>query len=177
MKPDFTEKSSSHSSPMPAKMPGRTRAIVVGIDFHEAFFEDRLSEAVELVISAGATVAQTISSKRVKPDAGTFAGSGKIEEIAACVAEHDANLVVFNHQLSPIQIRNIEKLVGVRVIDRTDLILDIFAQRARSAEGKVQVELAQMQHLMTRLIRGWTHLERQGGGIGKQLLLAKSLAD
>ncbi len=163
MKPDFTEKSSSH---LPAKVPGRTQAIVVGIDFHEALFEDRLSEAVELVTSAGATVAHTISGKRAKPDAGTFAGSGKIEEIAACVAEHDANLVVFNHQLSPIQIRNIEKLVGVRVIDRTDLILDIFAQRARSAEGKVQVELAQMQHLMTRLIRGWTHLERQGGGIG-----------
>ena len=162
MKPDFTEKSSSH---LPAKVPGRTQAIVVGIDFHDALFEDRLSEAVELVTSAGATVSQTISGKRVKPDAGTFAGSGKIEEIAACVAEHDANLVVFNHQLSPIQIRNIEKLVGVRVIDRTDLILDIFAQRARSAEGKVQVELAQMQHLMTRLIRGWTHLERQGGGI------------
>ncbi len=163
MKPDFTEKSSSH---LPAKVPGRTQAIVVGMDFHEALFEDRLSEAVELVTSAGATVAHTISGKRAKPDAGTFAGSGKIEEIAACVAEHDANLVVFNHQLSPIQIRNIEKLVGVRVIDRTDLILDIFAQRARSAEGKVQVELAQMQHLMTRLIRGWTHLERQGGGIG-----------
>ena len=163
MKPDFTEK---FSSQLPAKVPGRTQAIVVGIDFHDALFEDRLSEAVELVTSAGATVSQTISGKRIKPDAGTFAGSGKIEEIAACVAEHDANLVVFNHQLSPIQIRNIEKLVGVRVIDRTDLILDIFAQRARSAEGKVQVELAQMQHLMTRLIRGWTHLERQGGGIG-----------
>ena len=162
MKPDFTEKSSAH---LP-KVPGRTQAIVVGIDFHDALFEERLSEAVELVTSAGATVAQTISGKRAKPDAGTFAGSGKIEEIAACVAEHDANLVVFNHQLSPIQIRNIEKLVGVQVIDRTDLILDIFAQRARSAEGKVQVELAQMQHLMTRLIRGWTHLERQGGGIG-----------
>ena len=146
--------------------PGRTQAIVVGIDFHDALFEDRLSEAVELVKSAGAVVAATISGKRAKPDAGTFAGSGKVEEIAACVAEHDANLVVFNHQLSPIQIRNIEKIVGVRVIDRTDLILDIFAQRARSAEGKLQVELAQMQHLMTRLIRGWTHLERQGGGIG-----------
>ena len=121
---------------------------------------------MELVKSAGAVVAATISGKRAKPDAGTFAGSGKVEEIAACVAEHDANLVVFNHQLSPIQIRNIEKIVGVRVIDRTDLILDIFAQRARSAEGKLQVELAQMQHLMTRLIRGWTHLERQRGGIG-----------
>ncbi len=160
MNPDPTEKSTSSRSP------GCTQAIVVGIDFHDALFEDRLAEAVELVTSAGAVVAETVSGKRVKPDAAIFAGSGKIEEIAACVAQHDANLVVFNHQLSPIQIRNIEKIVGVRVIDRTDLILDIFAQRARSAEGKLQVELAQMQHLMTRLVRGWTHLERQRGGIG-----------
>ncbi len=151
---------------MPPKSPGRTQAVVVGVDFHDALFDERMAEAVELVTSAGATVAQTVIGKRAKPDAGTFAGSGKIDEIAACVAEHGANLVVFNHQLSPIQIRNIGKIVGVRVIDRTDLILDIFAQRARSAEGKLQVELAQMQHLMTRLIRGWTHLERQRGGIG-----------
>ena len=167
MNPDFPEKPALPQSSQTLLMaPGRTQAIVVGIDFHDALFEDRLSEAVELVKSAGAVVAATISGKRAKPDAGTFAGSGKVEEIAACVVEHDANLVVFNHQLSPIQIRNIEKVVGVRVIDRTDLILDIFAQRARSAEGKLQVELAQMQHLMTRLIRGWTHLERQRGGIG-----------
>ena len=151
---------------MPPKLPGRTHAIVVGMDFSDPLFDDRMAEAAELVSSAGAIVAKTVSGRRVKPDAGTFAGCGKIEEIAACVAEYDANLVVFNHQLSPIQIRNIEKIVGVRVIDRTDLILDIFAQRARSAEGKLQVELAQMQHLMTRLIRGWTHLERQRGGIG-----------
>ena len=163
MKPDSTEKSQYQSA---KNIPARTQAIVVGIDFHDTLFDDRLSEAVELVTSAGASVAATVSAKRAKPDAATFAGSGKIEELAACVAEHDANLVVFNHQLSPIQIRNIEKLVNVRVIDRTDLILDIFAQRARSAEGKLQVELAQMQHLMTRLIRGWTHLERQRGGIG-----------
>ena len=151
---------------MSPETPGRTQSIVVGIDFHDALFEDRLLEAVELVNSAGAAVAQSVIGKRAKPDAATFAGSGKIEEIAAAVTEHNANLVVFNHQLSPIQIRNIEKVVGVRVMDRTDLILDIFAQRARSAEGKLQVELAQMQHLMTRLIRGWTHLERQRGGIG-----------
>ena len=151
---------------MPPKSPGRTQAIVVGVDFHDALFDERMAEAVELVTSAGAKVAQSVIGKRAKPDPGTFAGSGKIEEIAACVLEHDANLVVFNHQLSPIQIRNVEEIVGVHVIDRTDLILDIFAQRARSAEGKLQVELAQMQHLMTRLIRGWTHLERQRGGIG-----------
>ena len=163
MKLDSTEKSPSQSA---KKIPGRSQAIVVGIDFHDSLFDERLAEAVELVTSAGATVAATVSARRAKPDAATYAGSGKIDELAACVAEHDANLVVFNHQLSPIQIRNIEKVVGVRVIDRTDLILDIFAQRARSAEGKLQVELAQMQHLMTRLIRGWTHLERQRGGIG-----------
>ena len=151
---------------MPPKSPGRTQAIVVGVDFHDALFDERMAEAIELVTSAGAKVATTVVGKRAKPDPGTFAGSGKIEEIAASVLEHDANLVVFNHQLSPIQIRNVEEIVGVHVIDRTDLILDIFAQRARSAEGKLQVELAQMQHLMTRLIRGWTHLERQRGGIG-----------
>jgi GTP-binding protein HflX len=141
-------------------------AVVVGIDFNEPLFEAQLVEARELVASAGADVATTVVGRRHKPDPSTFAGSGKIDEIAAAVAGADASLVVFNHQLSPIQIRNIEKLVSVRVIDRTDLILDIFAQRARSAEGKLQVELAQMQHLLTRLVRGWTHLERQRGGIG-----------
>jgi len=141
-------------------------AVLVGIDFSEPLFEAQLEEAVELISSAGANVASTITGKRHKPDSATFVGSGKVEEIAAAVEHADASLVVFNHQLSPIQIRNVEKSVGVRVIDRTDLILDIFAQRARSAEGKLQVELAQMQHLLTRLVRGWTHLERQRGGIG-----------
>ena len=141
-------------------------AVLVGIDFNEPLFEAQLEEAVELISSAGANVASTIRGKRHKPDSATFVGSGKVEEIAAAVEHADASLVVFNHQLSPIQIRNVEKSVGVRVIDRTDLILDIFAQRARSAEGKLQVELAQMQHLLTRLVRGWTHLERQRGGIG-----------
>ena len=144
----------------------RSQAIVVGVDFNEPQFTETLAEAVELVISAGAGVAETITGRRTRPDAATFVGAGKVDEIAASVAAHDANLVVFNHQLSPIQIRNIEKIVGVRVIDRTDLIIDIFAQRARSAEGKLQVELAQMQHLLTRLVKGWTHLERQRGGIG-----------
>lgn len=139
---------------------------MVGIDFGDPYFEALLEEAGELVSSAGAGVAATIVGKRYKPEPATFAGSGKIDEIAAAVKEQDASLVVFNHQMSPIQIRNVEKVVGVRVIDRTDLILNIFAQRARSAEGKLQVELAQMQHLMTRLVRGWTHLERQRGGIG-----------
>ena len=149
-----------------SNQPTRSQAILVGLDFHDAFFDERLAEAVELVNTAGAGVAETIVGKRAKPDAASFAGSGKLEEIAAAVLAHDANLVVFNHALSPIQIRNVEKHVGVRVIDRTDLILDIFGQRARSAEGRLQVELAQMQHLLTRLVKGWTHLERQRGGIG-----------
>ncbi len=141
-------------------------AVLVGIDFSEPLFEAQLEEAVELIASAGAKVTSTITGRRHKPDSATFVGSGKVEEITAAVEDADASLVVFNHQLTPIQIRNVEKSVGVRVIDRTDLILDIFAQRARSAEGKLQVELAQMQHLLTRLVRGWTHLERQRGGIG-----------
>ncbi|MBL8510431.1 MAG: GTPase HflX [Betaproteobacteria bacterium] len=141
-------------------------AVLVNIDFGVPHTEGQLLEAAELISSAGMSVAATITAKRHKPDASTFAGSGKVEEIAAAVQAAGAGIVVFNHRLSPIQIRNVEKAVGVRVIDRTDLILDIFAQRARSAEGKLQVELAQMQHLMTRLVRGWTHLERQTGGIG-----------
>ena len=149
-----------------SNQPARSQTIVVGIDFSDLHFSESLAEAVELVVSAGAGVAMTITGKRPRPDAATFAGAGKIDEIAAAVVARDANLVVFNHQLSPIQIRNIEKIVGARVIDRTDLIIDIFAQRARSAEGKLQVELAQMQHLLTRLVKGWTHLERQRGGIG-----------
>jgi GTP-binding protein HflX len=155
MKPNFSESA-----------PAQTLAIVVAIDFGEGDLEPRLAEAAELVAAAGARVAGTLTARRNKPDASFFAGSGKVEEIAAAVVESGATLVVFDHQLSPIQIRNIEKAVGARVIDRTDLILDIFARRARSAEGKLQVELAQMQHLMTRLVKGWTHLERQRGGIG-----------
>jgi GTPase len=146
--------------------PGQATAILVGVDFNEPLFEAQLAEGVELVLSAGASVVGAITAKRHKPDSATFIGSGKVEELAAAVAENDASLVVFNHPLSPIQIRNLEREVKVRVIDRTDLILDIFAQRARSAEGKLQVELAQMQHLLTRLVKGWTHLERQRGGIG-----------
>ncbi len=141
-------------------------AIVVAIDFGDTDLAAQMDEAAELVSSGGALVAARLTGRRQTPDAATFAGSGKVEEIAEAVKAHDASLVVFDHRLSPIQIRNVEKIVGVRVIDRTDLILDIFAQRARSAEGKLQVELAQMQHLLTRLVKGWTHLERQRGGIG-----------
>jgi GTPase len=141
-------------------------AILVGIDFGAPYHRDYLAEAVELVSSAGAKVVQVISGKRAKPEAGTFAGQGKIQEIADAVTLHDAQLVVFNHQLSSAQLRNIERETKARVIDRTDLILEIFGQRARSAEGQLQVELAQTEHLLTRLVRAWSHLERQGGGTG-----------
>ena len=154
---------------MHATKPAQARevpAILVGLDFGTAYHRDYLAEAVELVSSAGAKVMQTITGKRAKPDAGTFAGQGKIQEIADAVALHEATLVVFNHQLSPAQLRNIERETKARVIDRTDLILEIFGQRARSAEGQLQVELAQTEHLLTRLVRAWTHLERQGGGTG-----------
>jgi GTP-binding protein HflX len=107
-----------------------------------------------------------VHGRRQSPDAATFAGKGKVQEVAAEVAAYEANLVIFNHALSPAQERNLERILQCRVIDRTSLILDIFAQRAQSSEGKLQVELAQLDHLATRLVRGWTHLERQKGGIG-----------
>lgn len=127
--------------------------------------EDPL-EFEELVLSAGAEPVQYIKGTRKRPDAGHFVGSGKLEEIRDAVKEHDAELVLFNHSLSPSQERNLEKALQCRVLDRTGLILDIFAQRARSYEGKLQVELAQLEHTVTRLKRGWTHLDRQKGGIG-----------
>ena len=108
----------------------------------------------------------TITGKRASPDAALFVGSGKADEIAHAILDHQLDLVIFNHALSPAQQRNLERRLEINVVDRTSLILDIFAQRAQSHEGKVQVELAQLQHLATRLVRGWTHLERQKGGIG-----------
>ncbi|HKQ31190.1 MAG TPA: GTPase HflX, partial [Burkholderiales bacterium] len=119
-----------------------------------------------LAESAGASIAGVISGRRDRPDAATYIGSGKAEEVRDAVQRDRAELVLVNHPLSPSQERNLEKIVGCRVLDRVGLILDIFAQRARSAEGKLQVELAQLEHLSTRLVRGWTHLERQKGGIG-----------
>ena len=144
----------------------RNPTVLVGLDFGKPYYLEDLEEARELISSAGARVAAVVGGKRAKPDAATYAGKGKVDEILGAVQEHGVQLVIFNHRLSPIQIRNLQQLLGVRVMDRTDLILDIFAQRARSHEGKLQVELAQLQHLMTRLVRGWTHLERQRGGIG-----------
>lgn len=125
-----------------------------------------LLELKELARSAGAEVVGVVTGKRQIPDARHFIGSGKLEELALTVAATGAELVLFNHMLSPSQERNLEKALNVRVVDRTGLILDIFAQRAQTFEGKLQVELAQLRHLSTRLVRGWTHLERQKGGIG-----------
>jgi GTPase len=142
------------------------RAALVGIDFGAGDFEASLEELALLSRSAGAQPVTTISARRASPDPAYFVGSGKADEIAQACAAERVDLVIFNHALSPAQQRNLERRLNVRVVDRTSLILDIFAQRAKSHEGKLQVELAQLQHLATRLIRGWTHLERQKGGIG-----------
>ncbi len=125
-----------------------------------------LEELRLLAQSAGADVCGAVVGSREKPDPATFVGKGKAEEIRDAVVRERADIVLVNHALTPSQERNLEKAVGCRVLDRTGLILDIFAQRARSREGQLQVELAQLAHLATRLVRGWTHLERQKGGIG-----------
>jgi len=127
---------------------------------------DQLAEFRELTTSAGASPVAIVTGKRKSPDPRFFIGKGKVEEVLASVQMEGAELVIFNHALSPSQERNLEQKLQCRVVDRTGLILDIFAQRARSFEGKLQVELAQLRHLSTRLVRGWTHLERQKGGIG-----------
>lgn len=144
---------------------GGERAVLVHINFQGQDSHD-VEEFRELVGSAGAEPVCVISGNRQRPDPKYFVGSGKAEEIKLEVKACDAELVIFDHQLSPGQERNLERLFDCRVLDRTGLILDIFAQRARSFEGKLQVELAQLKHLSTRLVRGWTHLERQKGGIG-----------
>ena len=123
-------------------------------------------ELHELALSAGAIPVGWLLSKRDQPDPKYFIGTGKVEELKALIAGVEAELVLFNNPLTPSQERNLERSLEVRVVDRTGLILDIFAQRAQSYEGKLQVELAQLRHLSTRLVRGWTHLERQKGGIG-----------
>lgn len=142
------------------------RAALVGVDFGKGDFAASLEELSLLSRSAGADPALIITGKRASPDAALFVGSGKADEIAEAVTRECLEIVIFNHALSPAQQRNLERHLKTRVVDRTSLILDIFAQRAQSHEGKVQVELAQLQHLATRLVRGWTHLERQKGGIG-----------
>ena len=143
-----------------------TKAILVGVDFGKGDHAGSLEELTLLARSAGAEPVFTVTGKRSSPDAAFYIGSGKVDEVAQAIHLYGAELVIFNHALSPAQQRNLEKRLHINVVDRTSLILDIFAQRAKSHEGKVQVELAQLQHLMTRLVRGWTHLERQKGGIG-----------
>jgi len=145
--------------------PGKGERVVL---VHPAtlFDAEDLEELIALAYAAGAKPLAVVQSSRREPDPRFFIGKGKVEEVKQAVAEHQAELVLFNHALSPNQERNLEQALGVRVVDRTGLILDIFAKRARSYEGKLQVELAQLRHLATRLVRGWTHLERQKGGIG-----------
>lgn len=144
----------------------KTRAILVHVFFSTANDHTELDEFKELAAAAGAKPAQVITARRDKPAAKYYVGSGKAEEIKQAVLDNEAELIIINHDLSPGQERNLERLTACRVLDRTGLILDIFAQRAQSFEGKLQVELAQLQHLATRLVRGWSHLERQKGGIG-----------
>jgi GTPase len=143
-----------------------TNAALVSIDFGKIDFEASLEELVLLAKSAGAQAVVTLTGKRSSPDPKMFIGSGKAEELRLAVEANGVELVIFNHALTPGQQRNLEGALKCRVIDRTSLILDIFAQRARSHEGKLQVELAQLTYLSTRLVRAWTHLERQKGGIG-----------
>ena len=142
------------------------RVILVHVDFPKVEQADDLAEFITLADSAGVLPVSIITSVRKAPDAKYFIGKGKLEEIQQAVNAYHAECVIFNHTLSPSQQRNLEKVLCVRVLHRTQLILDIFAQRARTYEGKLQVELAQLQHMSTRLVRGWTHLERQKGGIG-----------
>jgi len=159
-----------------ARAADRRAAVIVCLDFGDARgpqgrvhdgYEESVEEAVRLVESAGVVRHRVIRGRRGRPDPKFYAGAGKVEEIARAAGELNAACAVFNHDLSPAQQRNVEKALNLRVFDRTELILEIFAQRAQTNEGKLQVELARLQHLSTRLVRGWTHLERQRGGLGK----------
>ena len=141
-------------------------ACVISINFGDADFEESVEEIKELVLSADMKIVSTVNIKRSAPDPKYFLGSGKAEEVKFIIQESKADTVIFNHNLSPSQERNLEKYFATRILDRTALILFIFAKRAKSHEGKLQVELAQLDHLSTRLIKGWSHLERQKGGIG-----------
>jgi GTP-binding protein HflX len=148
---------------------GGEQAVLVHIDFQSLDAETnqaQIAEFVELVTSAGIAVLELLTSRRNAPHAKFYVGTGLADQLADLVQLHKADVIIFNHSLSPAQERNLEAHCKCRVVDRIGLILDIFAQRASTYEGKLQVELAQLKHLSTRLIRGWTHLERQKGGIG-----------
>lgn len=147
-------------------MPKRILAVLVFVDFGECNSSSSEQEFIQLVTSADALISQLVRVRRHHPDPGLFIGSGKANQIFEIIQSTCSQLVIFNNQLTPVQQRNLENIFQIRVIDRQSLILDIFAKRARSAYGKCQVELAQLEYLSTRLIRAWTHLERQKGGIG-----------
>lgn len=154
------------ANPSTLTAPSNGAVILVSLDFGEPDYAESLHELRQLVISAGMQVRGTVEGKRNTPDAKLFIGSGKADELKLMLESSETQLIAFNHDLSPSQQRNLERLLQAKVLDRTGLILDIFAQRAQTHEGKLQVELAQLEHLSTRLVRGWTHLERQKGGIG-----------
>ncbi len=145
---------------------GATKAVLVSFDQGAGDGIERLQEFRLLAASAGVECCAVVRGRRDRPDPRYYAGSGKVEEIKSIALECGARLVMFNHELSPVQQRNLETTLGCRIMDRVSLILEIFGQRARSHEGKLQVELAQLEYLATRLVRGWTHLERQRGGRG-----------
>src|SRR5690606_21674341 len=142
------------------------KALIISVDLGEPDHQAHAEEFRMLAEGAGADIVATIEARRSRPDAAHFIGSGKLEEAVAIAKGADADIVLFDRALSPAQQRNLERQFNLRVVDRVTLILDIFALRAKSHEGKLQVELAQLQHLSTRLTRLWTHLERQRGGIG-----------
>jgi GTPase len=142
------------------------RAVLVRLGLGAQVDPEDLQEFRQLAVSAGAEPVATVTGRRDRPDPRFFMGSGKADEVRIAAEDNAADVILVDHALSPSQERNLEKLTGRRVLDRNSLILDIFAQRARSFEGKLEVELAQLKHLATRLVRGWTHLERQKGGIG-----------
>jgi GTPase len=141
-------------------------AVLVSLDFGDPDYAESLNELVHLAESANVMSRAVVEGRRARPDPALYAGKGKVEEVAEALSGSGASVVIFNHDLSAAQQRNLEERLKCRVVDRTTLILDIFAQRARSHEGKLQVELAQPDRLSTRLVGGWTHLERQKGGIG-----------
>jgi len=151
--------------PSPAQDP--SAAVIVCLDLGDPDYEEGAEEMVRLVESAGGARHALVRGRRERPDPKFFAGSGKVGEIRRHAEALNAGFVIFNHELSPGQARNLERALDRRVLDRRELILEIFAQRAQTTEGKLQVELAQLEHLSTRLVRGWTHLERQRGGLGK----------